>query len=215
MFKGYVCVIAILHQTTTEERAQYDGLKLYLIEIPHQTTTYIEPPRPAGLPHPVCSRGSHTEPSAARRTRRGFGAQSVAPARRRTLRETAPVYLFHRQCSRAMEVTNPKGGRPRKSAATLRSRTVRFRVSEAEYLRVQRKAAACNLTLSEYARQAVVSGRIGTEELRLVSELTRELNNLNQLAFLQHAFGVASHEEELRRILRFYDEVIGRLKQKL
>ena len=130
-----------------------------------------------------------------------------------------------------MEVVKPKGGRPRKSAATLRSRTVRFRVSEAEYLRVQRKAAACNLTLSEYARQAVTSGRIlrriGTEELRLVSELTRERNNLNQLAFLQHAFGVnqlaflqhafgvASHEEELRRILRFYDEVIGRLKQKL
>ena len=82
-----------------------------------------------------------------------------------------------------------------------------------------RKAAACNLTLSEYARQAVTSGRIlrriGTEELRLVSELTRERNNLNQLAFLQHAFGVGSHEEELRRILRFYDEVIGRLKQKL
>ena len=45
--------------------------------------------------------------------------------------------------------------------------------------------------------------------------MTRERNNLNQLAFLQHAFGVASHEEELRRILRFYDEVIGRLKQKL
>ena len=118
-----------------------------------------------------------------------------------------------------MEVTKPKGGRPRKSAAMLRSRTVRFRVSEAEYLRVQRKAMACNLTLSEYARQAVTSGRIlrriGPEELRLVSELTRERNNLNQLAFLQHAFGVASHEEELRRILRFYDEVIGRLKQKL
>ncbi len=89
----------------------------------------------------------------------------------------------------------------------------------AEYLRVQRKAATCNLTLSEYARQAVISGRIlrriGTEELRLVSELTRERNNLNQLAFLQHAFGVATHEEELRRILRFYDEMIGRLKQKL
>lgn len=118
-----------------------------------------------------------------------------------------------------MEVTKAKGGRPRKSAAMLRSRTVRFRVSEAEYLRVQRKAAACNLTLSEYARQAVVSGRImrriGPEELRLVSELTRERNNLNQLAFLLHAFGVASHEEELLRILRFYDEVIGRLKQKL
>ena len=118
-----------------------------------------------------------------------------------------------------MEVTNPKGGRPRKSAATLRSRTVRFRVSEAEYLRVHRKAKACNLTLPEYARPAVVPGRIlrriGTEELRLVSELTRERNNLNQLAFLQHAFGVAAHEEELRRILRFYDEVIGRLKHKL
>lgn len=75
------------------------------------------------------------------------------------------------------------------------------------------------MILSEYARQAIVSGRIlrriGPEELRLVSELTRERNNLNQLAFLQHAFGVTSHEEELRRILRFYDEVIGRLKQKL
>lgn len=65
------------------------------------------------------------------------------------------------------------------------------------------------------SRLGTIMRRIGTEELRLVSELTRERNNLNQLAFLQHAFGVASHEEELRRILRFYDEVIGRLKQKL
>ena len=134
---------------------------------------HVEPPRPAGLPRPVCSRGSQPEPSAARRARRGFGAQDVAPVRRRTLRETAPAYLFHRQRPRAMEVTKPKGGRPRKSAAMLRSRTVRFRVSEAEYLRVQRKAAACNLTLSEYARQAVTSGRIlrriGPEELRLGS----------------------------------------------
>lgn len=180
---------------------------------------HLEPPRPAGLPRPVCSRRSHPEPSAARPARRRFGARDVAPARRNTLRETTPVCLFHCQRPRAMEVVKPKGGRPRKSAATLRSRTVRFRVSEAEYLRMQRKAAACNLTLSEYARQAVVSGRIlrriGTEELRLVSELTRERNNLNQLAFLQHAFGIASHEEKLRRILRFYDEVIGRLKQKL
>lgn len=187
---------------------------------PHRVLgCHLEPPRPAGLPRPVCSRGSHTKPSAARQARRGFGAQSVAFDRRRSLRETAPVYLFHRQRSRTMEIAKPKGGCPRKSAATLRSRTVRFRVSEAEYLRMQRKAAACNLTLSEYARQAVVSGRIlrriGTEELRLVSELTRERNNLNQLAFLQHAFGIASHEEKLRRILRFYDEVIGRLKQKL
>ena len=70
-----------------------------------------------------------------------------------------------------MEVTNPKGGRPRKSAATLRSRTVRFRVSEAEYLRVQRKAAACNLPLSEYARQAVVSGRILRRILRFNDEV--------------------------------------------
>lgn len=139
---------------------------------------HFEPPRPAGLPRPVCSRGSHTEPSAARRARRGFEAQDVVSDRRRLLHEPAPDCLFHRQCLRAMEVTKPKGGRPRKSAAMLRSRTVRFRVSEAEYLRVQRKAKACNLTLSEYARQAVVSGRIlrriGTEELRLVSEHARE-----------------------------------------
>lgn len=52
------------------------------------------------------------------------------------------------------------------------------------------------------------------EELRLIAELTREKNNLNQLAKAQNAAGAAVREAELVRIIRFYNQTINRLKRK-
>ena len=59
------------------------------------------------------------------------------------------------------------------------------------------EAAGCllstSLTLSEYARQMVLAGKViapaSPEELGLIAELTREKNNLNQLAKVQNAAG--------------------------
>ena len=82
---------------------------------------------------------------------------------------------------------------------------------------LQQSAAKGRLTLSEYARQMVLAGKViaptSPEELGLVAELTREKNNLNQLAKVQNAAGAATREAELIRIIRFYNRVIAKLKR--
>ena len=111
-----------------------------------------------------------------------------------------------------------KGGRPPKTASAKHSETVRFRVTAAQMQTLQQSAAKGRLTLSEYARQMVLAGKImppaSPEELGLVAELTREKNNLNQLAKVQNAAGAATREAELMRIIRFYNQTINRLKRK-
>ena len=112
-----------------------------------------------------------------------------------------------------------KAGRPRKTDGQKRDYTVKFRVDSAEYTAVKQKAQAGNLTLSEYARRAALGGTVtapaSSEELALIAELTREKNNLNQLAKAQNAAGAATREAELVRIIRFYDRVIAKLKNRL
>lgn len=112
-----------------------------------------------------------------------------------------------------------KKGRPKKSEAQKRDYTVKFRVNTAEYFTVKAKARAGKLSLSEYARRMALDGQVSApvsgEELALVAELTREKNNLNQLAKVQNAAGAAKQEAELLRIIRFYDRVIAKLKNRL
>lgn len=116
------------------------------------------------------------------------------------------------------ENRKPKGGRPPKTAETKQSATVRFRVTAAQMHTLQQSAAKSRLTLSEYARQMVLTGKVITptspEELRLIAELTREKNNLNQLAKAQNAAGAAVREAALVRIIGFYNQTISRLKRK-
>ena len=111
-----------------------------------------------------------------------------------------------------------KGGRPSKTDDTKQSKTVRFRVTAAQMENLQQRATEGKLTLSGYARQMVLTGKViapaSPEELRLIAELTREKNNLNQLAKAQNAAGAATREAELLRIIRFYKLTIDRLKRK-
>ena len=110
-----------------------------------------------------------------------------------------------------------KGGRPPKPSVEKRSRILKFRVSTAEYDTLKAKASRSNLTLSEFARQMVLNGQVITlvspAELRLIAELTREKNNLNQLAKVLNAAGARTLTESLQRIILFYIEVIGKLKR--
>lgn len=114
---------------------------------------------------------------------------------------------------------NPKskGGRPPKTSDDRRSKTVRFRVTPRQMLRLQNRARRSRLTLSEYARCMALDGEVITpispEELALIAELTREKNNLNQLAKAQNAAGGKTREAELTRIIRFYDDAISKLKR--
>ncbi|WP_337939557.1 plasmid mobilization protein [Alistipes finegoldii] len=115
------------------------------------------------------------------------------------------------------EKSKNKGGRPPKTSDDRRSKTVRFRVTPRQMLRLQNRARRSRLTLSEYARNMALDGEvvipISPEELALIAELTREKNNLNQLAKAQNAAGAKTREAELARIIRFYDDVISKLKR--
>lgn len=110
-----------------------------------------------------------------------------------------------------------KGGRPSKTDDTKQSKTVRFRVTATQMENLQQRATEGKLTLSGYARQMVLTGKViapaSPEELRLIAELTREKNNLNQLAKAQNAAGAATREAELLRIIRFYNRMIAKLKR--
>ena len=85
-----------------------------------------------------------------------------------------------------------KGGRPSKTDDTKQSKTVRFRVTATQMENLQQRATEGKLTLSGYARQMVLTGKViapaSPEELRLIAELLR--------------------------IIRFYKLTIDRLKRK-
>ena len=119
--------------------------------------------------------------------------------------------------SHMAENRKSKGGRPPKTNDTRQSKTVRFRVTAAQMQTLRQSAAKSRLTLSEYARQMVLAGKViapaSPEELGLIAELTREKNNLNQLAKAQNAAGAATREAELIRIIRFYNRMIAKLKR--
>lgn len=111
-----------------------------------------------------------------------------------------------------------KGGRPSKTDDARQYKTVRFRVTAVQMQTLQQRATEGKLTLSGYARQMVLTGKViapaSPAELRLIAELTREKNNLNQLAKAQNAAGAATREAELLRIIRFYKLTIDRLKRR-
>lgn len=82
---------------------------------------------------------------------------------------------------------------------------------------LQDRANSGKITLSEYARKMVLTGKVvvpvSAEELRLIAELTREKNNLNQIAKVQNAAGATAQAEALKRIIDFYTGTIAKLKR--
>ena len=82
---------------------------------------------------------------------------------------------------------------------------------------LQQRAKECNLTLSEYARQTALTGkvtaRISPAELRMVAELTRERTNLNQIARIANTTrDLYPLSVRLAELLQFYDRTIRRIK---
>lgn len=115
-----------------------------------------------------------------------------------------------------MTESRSKGGRPSKPDAEKQSLTVRFRVTSRQMEILQRQAKENGCTLSEYARGMTLNGRviapISPQRLALVAELTREKNNLNQIAKAQNAAGASAKADELNRIIGFYHTVIQKIK---
>ncbi len=111
-----------------------------------------------------------------------------------------------------------KGGRPPKTDDEKRSETVRFRITLRQMTALRNKAKKSRLTLSEYARNMTLNGKVTApatpEELALIAELTREKNNLNQLAKAANARRLDSVSMALKAIIIFYAETIAKLKRR-
>jgi len=89
--------------------------------------------------------------------------------------------------------------RPRLSSTARKSRTVSFRLNEADYARLAYQAAAVNLRVNELARSLVLSKasqiRVVTHQQQdpaLIQQLLHIGHNLNQLTKNAHIFGRVS-----------------------
>lgn len=107
-----------------------------------------------------------------------------------------------------------KGGRPR-----VKSRQINFRISEADFETVSRKAEQSNLTISEFFRRSA----LGKKVPRGVPALNRKawlqlapLGNLvNQIAMKIHMGEVEALTEEMEEILMETREQIKMLRDEL
>jgi hypothetical protein len=105
-------------------------------------------------------------------------------------------------------------GRPRKPAHELRSETIRFTVTPAEYVRIQQNAAAHGESVSDYTRQMVLKGRVVVEQTRRLDhaayDQVRRLGvNLNQAVHKLHATGRIP--PELLSSAATIDRLLGKL----
>lgn len=95
-----------------------------------------------------------------------------------------------------------------------RKEVLRFRVSQSEREAIQQRAKNANLSVSEYARRACVSGRVTinrkTENVEAVRLLLIAGNNLNQIARHLNT-GRTSQPSELSDALSDIREAVERL----
>lgn len=87
-----------------------------------------------------------------------------------------------------------KGGRPKSLESKPARATVRF--TKIEYLVVKRRAETARLTVAEYCRQAILTGKVLPAQdpatLPVLHELRDLGNTLNQLAKKAHTDGMRS-----------------------
>lgn len=84
--------------------------------------------------------------------------------------------------------------RPRKGRDNQLSETLRCRMRPAEYLRIRRAALKANMSLSDYARQMLLSGQVVLQQAHTLDaetfdQLRRIGINLNQAVHRLHATG--------------------------
>ncbi len=104
-----------------------------------------------------------------------------------------------------------RGGRPRKAPAELRSKRLNVRFTEAEYAELCEKAAAANLTPTDYAHAEL----IGADMPKFVPLVNREIyaklvpltTNLNQLAKMGQSGG--NVVVDLKALKAIYAEVVS------
>lgn len=97
-------------------------------------------------------------------------------------------------------------GRPPKEAGKL-SQSINLKLTAADYVVLQRKAAKVGLSVTQYAREMTLNGgvksRFTVEELDLMRKLSGEANNLNQLAKRANQAGFSRVGNEIRVVLEW------------
>ena len=95
--------------------------------------------------------------------------------------------------------------------------TVTIRLTDEQFGWLRALSRRCKRSQSEVVRSLIEHGtvreRITRENLDIIRKLIGESTNLNQLAKAQNAAGAKTREAELARIIRFYDDVISKLKR--
>lgn len=108
-----------------------------------------------------------------------------------------------------------KGGRPKKSSVSRKSKTVAVCFSEPELYAVRHRAEKAKLSLSEYCHDAILDGVIKEplkkEELDALRGLVNVGNNLNQLARTARFIGLKRIEKEADVLFESIQNIINKL----
>ncbi len=108
-----------------------------------------------------------------------------------------------------------KGGRPKKSSATRKDKTIGVCFSEPELYAIRHRATKANLPLSVYCHDAILEGVIKEplkkEELDILRNLSNMGNNLNQLTKTAKFLGVKRLENEAQNLFNQIQTIINKL----
>ncbi len=108
-----------------------------------------------------------------------------------------------------------KGGRPKKTAVSRKSKTIGVCFSEPELYAIRHRVAKANLSVSVYCHDAVLNGVIKEslkkEDLDTLKSLANEGNNLNQLAKTAKFLGAKRLENTALPLLEIMQNIINKL----
>lgn len=110
-----------------------------------------------------------------------------------------------------------RGGRPPKTIAEKRSAEIKFHVTPEMKERLQNEAKAAGFDLAIYCREKILTGkpsrRVPPEILAAIAELSRQGNNLNQLARIANAQkGMDGIAVRLVMLIEFYEKLMKYIK---
>ncbi len=108
-----------------------------------------------------------------------------------------------------------KGGRPKKTTVSRKSKTIGVCFSEPELYAIRHRAAKANLPVSVYCHDAVLDGVIKEplkkEDLDTLKSLANEGNNLNQIAKTAKFLGAKRLENVALPLLETMQNIINKL----
>ena len=108
-----------------------------------------------------------------------------------------------------------KGGRPKKSSTTRKSKTIGVCFSEPELYAIRHRATKANLSLSIYCHDAILKGvikePIKQEDLEVLRSLSNMGNNLNQLTRTAKFLSAKRLENQALPLLESILNIINKL----